>query len=211
MPAVLVVLFFSTVAAAIGMARALGRIEVLEEAAVVAEGVTEAALEGQDEAIGAMNEAFEAAEEERVVAVAEIAEAHAETIVQQAEAEAAFRRAENLAADNPILERAIQEMRAEAIVTEMALEAEVVTTASALLTAQLRIGTLEGLNTQKDEEIARVNAAWRAEVSIKDQIISEYRNVVAPSFLRKIFDMPEVAAAGVVLGAGLCLAFCPSN
>lgn len=208
-PLIIVVLFFSTVAAAIGMVRALGRIEVLMDEAVVAEDVRDEALEGQQDAINAMNQGFEAAEVERVEAVAEIAVAHAETIVQQAEAEAAFRRAEAMAADNPVLERAIQEMRAEAIVTEMALEEEIETTASALFTAQLRIGSLEVSNAAKDVEIARVNAAWRAEVSIKDQIISEQQNIIAPSFLRKIFDMPEVAVAGVVLGAGICFVVCP--
>lgn len=188
---------------AVNLAGALGRISVLQEQATVAEGVRDAALEGEQAAIGAMNASFEEAADERVEAAIAIAEVTADLIVQEGQAEASFRRAESLAADNPVLEQAIQEMRGDAIVASMKADSVIATTAAALLTAQLRIGTLEGLNRDKDAEIFRTNAAWRAEVMIKDQIIAEQQNVIAPSFITKIFDMPEVALVGAVLGGGL--------
>jgi len=201
---ILVVIF-----TAIQLAGALGRISVLMEQADSAEVVTAAAIAGEVQARDSMAIAFAEAEEERVEAVAEIAEAHAETIVQQAEAETAFRRAEGLASENPVLERAIQEMRAEGIVTEMRLEEEVATTAVALFAAQLRIGTLERLSGEKDDATDRMAAAFRAEVSIKDQIIVEQQRALAPSFIQKLFAMPEVALVGVVAGIVGCVALCP--
>lgn len=197
------------VVTAVNLAGALGRISVLMEQADSAEVVTSAALEGEQQAVVAMNVAFEEAEEERVEAVALVAEAHAETIVQQAEAEAAFRRAESLAAENPELERAIQEMRAEGIVTEMALEEEVATTAAALFEAQMRIRTLGRLDMEKDVAHARTVAAFQAGISIKDQIIEEQQNALAPSFLTKIFAMPEVALFGAAVGAALTVVLVP--
>lgn len=203
LPVIIIVLGFSLGYAVYSYAGVLGRIDVLLEQAVVAEGVTEVALDGQQDAINAMNTAFVEAAAEQVQSDIAIAEVTAALIVQEGVAEVSFRRAESLAADNPVLEQAIQEMRGDAIVASMRADSVIDATASALLTAQLRIGILQGLNTDKDAEISRVNAAWRAEVAIKDQIISEQQNVIAPSFISKFFDMPEVAVVGAVIGGAL--------
>lgn len=188
---------------AVNLAGALGRISVLQEQADIAEGVTMAAIEGEAQARDSMTFAFEEAAGERVEAAVAIAEVQAALIVQEGEAEASFRRAESLAADNPVLEQAIQEMRGDAIVASMKADSVIATTAAALLTAQLRIGTLEALDERKDQAHARTVAAFQAEIMIKDQIITELTNVVAPSFITKIFDMPEVALVGAVIGGGL--------
>lgn len=203
--ALVIVLAFT----AVSLAGALGRISVLTEQAEVAEVVTAAALEGEEQAVTAMNAAFEEAAGEKVEAAVAIAEVQAELIVQEGEAEASFRRAESLAADNPVLEQAIQEMRGDAIVASMKADSVIATTASALLTAQLRIGTLEALDTRKDEAHARTVAAFQAEIRIKDQIISEQQNVIAPSFITKIFDMPEVALFGVAVGGVAAILLVP--
>ena len=203
------VLTLAVLGTAVSLAGALGRISVLMEQADSAEVVTAAALEGEVLAVAAMNVAFEEADEERADAAIAIAEVTADLIVQEGVAEASFRRAESLAADNPVLEQAIQEMRGDAIVASMRADSVIDATASALLTAQLRIGTLERLDVDKDAAHARTVAAFQAEISIKDQIIFEQQNVIAPSFFRRIFDMPEVAAIGAVAGALLCYRLCP--
>jgi len=190
-------------------AGALGRISVLTEQAEAAEDVTEAALEGEQQARDSMDLAFEEADEERAEAAVAIAEVRADLIVQEGVAEVSFRRAEGLAADNPVLQQAIQEMRGDAIVASMRADSVIAVQASVILRAQTRIMTLERLDGEKDEAHAMTVAAFQAEIAIKDQIIQEQQNAIAPSFIFKIFDMPEVALFGAAVGAGLCVAFCP--
>lgn len=203
MPIVLTVLLLSTAITAVGMARALGRISVLMEQADSAEVVTATALAGEVRAVAETAVSFEEAAEERIEAAIAIAEVRATLIVQEGVAETSFRRAESLSVDNPVLEQAIQEMRGDAIVASMKADSVIAVSAASLLTAQLRIGILERLDGEKDAAHAMTIAAFQAEVRIKDQIIEEQQSLIAPSFITKLFDMPEVALFGVVVGGGL--------
>ncbi len=206
MPTAIVVLGIVVGATAWQLAGALGRIsvlleeaEVLEEASAAAEVVTVAAVE-------ALNVSFEAAEVERVEAAVALEEAQVEIDSQEAEAEASFRRAVDMAASGSAQERAIEEMRGEAIVTSMAHEAKEAESAAALFQAQQRIRTLGVLSSRATQAFDMERAAWAAERSIKDQIIAEQQNVIAPSFITKLFDMPEVALFGMVVGGGIAYA-----
>jgi len=203
------VLVLIIIVTAVQLAGALGRINVLQEQADSAEVVTAAALEGEAQAVIAMDVAFLDAVGEMAAASIAIAEVRAELIVQEGVAETSFRRAESLATDNPVLEQAIQEMRGDAIVASMRADSVQAVTAAALLTAQNRIGTLERLDGEKNEAHAMTVAAFQAEVSLKDQIIAEQQRALAPSFITKLLVMPEVALVGVVAGVLSCLALCP--
>jgi len=202
------VLVFVIILTAIQLAGALGRISVLQEQADSAEVATAAAIAGEVQAVVAMNVAFEEAVGEMAEAAVAIAEVRADLIVQEGVAEVSFRRAEALARDNPVLEQAIQEMRGDAIVASMKADSVIAVSAASLLTAQTRIMTLERLDTEKDEAHAMTVAAFRAEVRIKDQIIVEQQRALAPSFIQKLFAMPEVALVGVVAGVVGCVALC---
>ncbi len=238
-PVVIGVLVLSTLVAAGSLIGALGRISVMMAQADTAEVVTAAALAGEIEArageatalLGeaearmALAASFEEAAQEEADATIREAEARATLIVQEAEGEAAFRRLTGYLETKGDLVgvRLAEEMDGEVRVQGMLADQALDVSASSLLIAQARIGTLEVRviaqdsaravtlvrSAETEAAHARTNAAHAAEISIKDQIIEEQQNVIAPSFIRKIFDMPEVAAAGVVVGAGLCLAFCP--
>lgn len=200
---VVVVLGLSLGYAIYAYAGVLGRISVLTEQAETAEGVRDEALEGEQQARDSMDLAFEEADEERAESAVAIAEVRADLIVQEGVAETSFRRAEGLARDNPVLQQAIQEMRGDAIVASMKADSVIAVTAASLLTAQTRIMTLERLDGEKDEAHAMTVAAFQAEISIKDQIIQEQQNMIAPSFIFRLFDMPEVALFGAAVGGAI--------
>ena len=211
---VVAILVASTASAVIGMVRGLGRISVLMEQADSAEVVTERALEGEAEALVGEAEAklalatsFEAAAQERVDATLREAEARAALIIQEAEGEAAFRRLHNYLDGNPIAQRLAEEMDAEFRVQGMLTDAALGVAAADLLVAHARIGTLEVLTARQDSirDVTLVTHAttvssFQAELSLKNQIIEEQQNIIAPSFFRRIFDMPEVALVGAVVG-----------
>jgi len=175
------------------------------EQADSAEVVTTAALEGEAQARDSMSLAFEEAADERVEATLAIAEVRADLIVQEGVAETSFRRAESLAADNPVLEQAIQEMRGDAIVASMKADSVISVSAASLLTAQLRIITLERLDDDKEVAHAITIAAFRAELRIKDQIIEEQQNVIAPSFVTNFFRQIKLVTVVSVASVGLTL------
>ncbi len=238
-PTVIGVLILSTLIAAGSLIGALGRISLMMEQADTAEVVTAAALAGEVEArageaealLGeaearmALAEAFEEAAQEEADATIREAEARATLIIQEAEGEAAFRRLTGYleSKDDLLGVRLAEEMDAEFRVQGMLADQALGVSASSLLIAQTRIGTLEERVFDQDAardstmvshaEVeaahARTIAAFQAEVSIKDQIIEEQQNVIAPSFLRKIFDMPEVALVGVGVGVIGCAILCP--
>jgi hypothetical protein len=221
----------------IQLAGALGRIGVLSEEADSAEVATEMALAGEAEALAGEAEAlageaearmalatsFEEAAQEKEAAALRQAEAQATLILQEAEGEAAFRRLHDFLEGAPLAQRLAEEMDAEFRVQGMLADAALRVSASSLLTAQNRIGILEGLilsqDSTRDQMLeshavtitahGRTVAAFEAEVRIKDRIISEQQSILAPSFLRKIFYMPEVALVGVALGMVGCVLLCP--
>ena len=203
MPVVLIVVGTLLAFTISAWAGALGRIDVLTEQAEVAEGVTTDALEGEQEAVTAMNTAFEEAAEERVEATLAIAEVRADLIVQEGVAETSFRRAELLAADNPVLEQAIQEMRGDAIVASMKADSVIAVSAASLLTAQLRIITLERLDDDKEVAHAMTIAAFQAEIRIKDQIIAEQGRALSLSFFPNLFQNAELAVVSAVVGGAI--------
>ena len=140
------------------------------------------------------------AEAEEVEAAESIAEAEEEAATQEAAAEEAFRRAQNLAADQPVLQRAIEEMRAEAIVTSMAHEEVERVSAAALLTAQTRIRSLQDAALRERQAHESELFAVNASLTLALQTIEEQQSVIAPSFLTKLLDIPEVALAGAAAG-----------
>ena len=158
------------------------------------------------EAATAMSASFEEAVEERAEAAIAIADVRAELILQQGVSETSFRRAESLASQNPVLEQAIQEMRGDAIVESMRADSVIAATAAALLTAQLRIASLETLDSDKDEAHERVMFTLQTALDLEIQRGNELQNALAPGFLQKILQLPEVALVGAVVGATITLA-----
>ena len=195
--AALVVILILT---AVNLAGALGRVSVLREQIEDWQDSTAVAHEMVVVAAAAFDSVVVVAEEEEVEAAEAIAEAQEEMATQEAAAEASFRRAQNLAADQPVLQRAIEEMRAEAIVTSMAHEEVERVSAAALLTAQNRMRSLEDAALRERQAHEAELFAVNASLTLALQPIDEQQNVIAPSFLTKIFDIPEVALAGA--GAG---------
>lgn len=164
---------------------ALDSIDTAEEARLDAMAFTDSIVESYDSVATADS-----------VTIAEIQE---EVEDQQREAEAAFRRAEALAEDNPELERAIQEMRAEGIVTEMAFEAERAESAAALFNAQQQIRTLtmamEQERVASTTEIARLNAALALSIQESDA----WERAASPGALTQIWRQGRAAAVAVVI------------
>ncbi len=240
-PVVIGVLILSTLAAAGSLIGALGRISVLMEEADSAAVVTAGALAaeavarageaeariGEAEARESLATSFEEASQERAEATLRDAEARALLIVQEAEGEAAFRRLTGYleSKDDLLGVRLAEEMDAEFRVQGMLADEALAVSASSLLIAQTRIGTFEfqvdSLNSAHAVTLESHNttlathaltiAAFQAEGRIKDQIIEEQQNVIAPSFLRKILDMPEVALFGAAAGVIGCWALCPDS
>jgi len=162
---------------------------------------------------------FEEAAQERANAAIRNAEARATLIVQEAEGEAAFRRLHDYLGSIGELtgQRLSEEMDAEFRVQGMMADEALAVSASSLLTAQVRIGTLEiaviaqdaarvelqRMSNEADVATRELIDAFRVELTLKDQIIIEQQRALAPSFFQKLFDMPEVALFGAVFGAGL--------
>jgi hypothetical protein len=241
LPLVIGVLILSTLAAAGALIGTLGRISVLEEEADSAAVVTAGALAAEVEAQAAEAEArlgeasareslatsFEEASQERAEATLRDAEARATLIIQEAEGEAAFRRLTGYleSKDDLLGVRLAEEMDAEFRVQGILSDQALDVSASSLFIAQTRIGTFEiqvdSLNSAHAVTLASHNttlathaltiAAFQAEGRIREQIIEEYRNNQFPSFLRKIWDMPEVALFGAAVGVIGCWALCPDS
>jgi len=212
------------------LASASGKISVLEVQRDTANAVKDRALEGERAALIAqataqlgeagarleLSESFAAAAEEQVAATLRQANAQAALIIQEAEGEAAFRRLTGYLDDKGDLigVRLAEEMDAEFRVQGMVADQALAVSASSLLTAQTRIGIfqvqVDSLITAHDvtnaatvELIAaheRTNAANEAEHAVKDELIRVQNAALAPSFIRKIFDMPEVALFGAAVG-----------
>ena len=203
LPAGIGVLMILLTVTAINLAGALGRVSVLREQIEDWQDSTAVAHEATEAAVADFDAVVEEAAVEEAEAVVAIAEATAAVVVQEAEAEASFRRAEALAADNPVLERAIQEMRAEAIVTSMAHEVQEAESAAALFEAQQRIRTLTmAALTERDaheRELATVNTS----LSLAMQAINELENAIVPGFFRNMIQNAELAGISAAVGATL--------
>jgi len=241
LPLVIGVLILSTLVAAGSLIGSLRTISILREEADTAAAVTSRALAAEAVALAGEAEArigeadaretlaasFEAASQERADAIIREAEARATLITQEAEGEAAFRRLTGYleSRDDLLGVRLAEEMDAEFRVQGMLSDQALDVSASSLLIAQTRIGTFEiqvdSLNSAHAVTLASHNttlathaltiAAFQAEGRISDQIIEEYRNVIAPSFFRKILDLPEVALFGAAVGVIGCWALCPDS
>ena len=185
---------------AVNLAGALGRVSVLREQIEEWQDSTAVAHEMAVVAAAAFDSVVVVAEAEEVEAAESIAEAEEEAATQEAAAEEAFRRAQNLAADQPVLQRAIEEMRAEAIVTSMAHEEVERVSAAALLTAQTRIRSLQDAALRERQAHESELFAVNASLTLALQTIEEQQSVIAPSFLTKLLDIPEVALAGAAAG-----------
>lgn len=197
------------VATAVSLAGARARIGLLLEQRDSLELVSEAAIEASEEATAELGVSFELAALERELAEERLVVADERVETAEQAAEASFRSTAALFERGSAAERAVEEMRGDAIVVSMEHEAREDVSAAALLRAQNRIIELEGGVDDLVDAFDVERAAWNAERSITAQIIAEYQNVIAPSFFRRIFDMPEVALVGAVLGAGLtCAAVC---
>ena len=229
-PVVIGVLILGSGSALWSLASANGKISVLEIQRDTANAVKDRALQSERDALIAeatarlgeadakleLSESFAAAAEEQLAATLRQANAQAALIIQEAEGEAAFRRLTDYleSKDDLIGVRLAEEMdgefRLQGILADRALD----TAASSLLTAQLRIGTFEiqvdSLISVHDVTLAahdvtnaaheRTNAANAAQHAIDEELIRVQQAALAPSFIRKIFDMPEVAVFGAVVG-----------
>jgi len=157
------------------------------------------AREARQVAIAVTDSVIEAGEVQAAEDSVAIAEAIEATEDQQREAESAFRRAEALAADNPVLEQAIQEMRAEAIVTEMAFEAERAESAAALFNAQQQIRTLTNSlaaeRTATESEITRLNVALELAIAEGDA----WERAANPGALTQIWQQGRAALVAVAI------------
>ncbi len=134
-----------------------------------------------------------------IASAAAVAEAQANTSQAVADSEAAFRSAVALAEDNPVLERAIEEMRAEQIVETMAWEAERSehTAAAFALTQQIR---------SMESAFTRERAAWLVEtdglrdaLSLAQQESDAWQRAAAPGALTQVWRQGRFAALAVVV------------
>lgn len=136
------------------------------------------------------------------VAVQELAAAVESARTQEVEAESAFRRAVALA-DNPEIERAIEEMRAESIVTSMEHEEAERVSASALLRVQVELGAVQGVLAVEREARAEENRVRDLNASLKDQIIEEQQRALVPSFFPNLFKNAKLVVGAAVVGGAI--------
>ena len=187
-------------------AGSLGRISVLTEQVTVLEDsipklhtLVLATVESTDSTITA-------ARENVAVAVQELAAATEAARDQEVEAESAFRRAVALAADDPILERAIEEMRAEAIVTSMEHEEAESISASALLQMQTQILSIETTLTMERGARAEENRIRDIRDDLQEQIIAEQQRALVPSFFPNLFKNAKLVVGAAVVGGAITFA-----
>ncbi len=169
-----------------------GQVEVLEDSIPKLQALVLASALSTDSTLTA-------ARENVAVAVQELAVATEAARTQEVEAESAFRRAVALA-DNPELERAIEEMRAEAIITSMGHEEAERVSASALLRVQVELGAVQGVLAVEREARAEEGRARDLTDSLKDQIISEQGRALNLSFFPNLFQNAELAVVAAVVG-----------
>ncbi len=206
LPTAIGVLMVLLTVTAVNLFGALGRVSVLREqiedwqdSTVVAHEATQSAVQDFEQVVMMSSELEEGA-------AANLFRAQLEVDRASTEAEASFRRAEALAEAQPELERAIQEMRGDAIVAEMAHEAKEAESAASLFQAQQQIRTLtrsaRDVQGALEQELFTVNAS----LSLALQTIEEQQRAIAPSFLRNMFQNAELAVVSAVIGGGIAYA-----
>ena len=164
---------------------ALAAVVVYEDQRTAAVATTDSILAASDSVVAA--------------SVVAVADARATTDAAVRDSEAAFRSAVALAEDNPTLERAIEEMRAEQIVETMAWEVERAEhlAAAFALTQQIRTMTTA---------FRRERTAWeveadglRAALSLSQQEASAWQRAAAPGMLKQVWQQGRAALVVGVL------------
>jgi len=205
MPAVIIVIFIVLGMTGRTLFTALGANEILEAQIDVALDSIEIIDQARDSMMTDHDTFITRAEEEQLAAATAIAEAEVAVNIQENIAETSFRRAEELATDNPVLEQAIQEMRADAIVVSLRHEEQAAESAAALFEAQQRIRTLtiiiEDERNLSSLEITRLNSVLALAIERGNVL----ENAIAPSFFPALFKNTKFMAIGAAVGAGLVL------
>ncbi len=183
-------------------AGAMGRISVLTEQVSVLEDSIPKLHALVLLTVSSTDSTITAAQESVATSILELAAATQAAQNQEVEAESAFRRAVALA-DNPELERAIEEMRAEAIVTSMGHEEAERVSAASLLQVQSELVTVE--LTLADERSARAaeNQVRDMNDALKDQIIREQQNALVPSFFPNLFKNAKLVVGAAAIGGAI--------
>jgi hypothetical protein len=181
-------------------AGALGSVRVLQEQVDVLEDSIPKLHALVLATVSSTDSTIQAARENVATAVQELESATESARAQEVEAESAFRRAVALAADNPELERAIEEMRAEAIVTSMEHEEAERVSASAMLSMQVALGAVETTLAEERGARAEENRIRDINDGLKDQIISELQNAIAPSFFPNLFKNAKLVVGAAAVG-----------
>lgn len=194
-----VLLVAALISALTAYAGAVGQAELLAEQLEAAQDSIAAAHETRELAITATDSVIAQSaviEAEADSAIAVVRAATNEAIVAS---EAAFRTAVELARDHPVLERAIEEMRAEQIVETMAWEEERAVSAVALFAAQQQIRTLTTtMLAERDAstaEIARLNTA----LSLSIQESDAWERAAKPGMVKQLWQQGRAAVVVAAL------------
>ena len=135
-----------------------------------------------------------------------IANSQAEVIRLQAAGETSFLRAQGLASENPILQQAIEEMRGDAIVIEMAFEEERAVSAAALFQAQQQNRTLTtsllSERTAHRDELFTVQTSLTLAIERGDIL----ERVIAPGFFANLIQNGKLAGIAAVVGGAITYA-----
>lgn len=176
-------------------AGAVGRAELLSVQLEGAMAENVVLMEAREVAVATTDSIV--AKSDSVIAASEVAVAEAQATTDRAvaDSEAAFRNAVALADSNPVLERAIEEMRAEQIVETMAWEDE---RAEHLAAADAMRQQLRTVQTA----FARERAAWivetdglREALGLSEQESAAWERAAKPGLLRQVWQQGRVAVA----------------
>ena len=200
LPAAIVVLVVVLSVTAVNLFGALGRVSVLREQIEDWQDSTAVAHEATQSLVQDFEQVVMMSSDLEEGAASNLARAQRQIDRASSEAEASFRRAEALAAEQPVLEQAIQEMRGDAIVAEMAHEAKEAESAAALFQSQQQIRTLtraaRDVQGALEQELFTVNAS----LSLALQAIQEQQRAIAPGFFRNMMQNAELAVVSAVVG-----------
>ena len=203
---VLVVILVMTV---VQLASALGRARLLEEQLDIARDSVEIAHEVRDSVMAVSDALIAQQDSLEAEAASAISEAAQASDVSATATAAALAEAREAARGLPVVQEALQRAATALRASEDARQEERATSAAVLLEAQQRNRTLSAqLLSERDastNEIARLNTALGLAIQRGDEL----ERAVAPSFIRRIFDMPEVALVGAAVGVVGCLSLCP--
>ncbi len=172
------------------------QVEVLEDSTVVLTAFVVTAQRTTD-SLHALIPLMEAEAEVAVVTI------QTELSVQEAEGEAAFRRAAAFLENNPLAQRLVEEMDAEFRVQGMVADEALAVSAAQLLIAQNQIRSMQVAALEERGRRDDHDRIQDARESLKDQIIAEQGRALNLSFFPNLFKNAELAVVAAVVGGAI--------